>query len=49
MPAKSRNIDQIVAMRRSLGITADWEIAEAFALGQLGLSPDAMVNLIAPL
>lgn len=41
-------IDQIVAIRNGLGVTADWEVAEAFALGQLGISPDKVVALIAP-
>ncbi len=39
-------IDQIVALRKNRGITADWEIAEGFALTQLGISPDDMVGLI---
>ncbi len=40
-------IDQIVALRHGRGITPDWEIAETFALGQLGISPDEAVSLIA--
>ncbi len=41
-------IDQIVALRAGRGITADWEIAEAFALSKLGVSADDMVKLIEP-
>lgn len=38
-------VDQIVSIRNGLGVTADWEIAEAFVLGQLALTPDQVINL----